>query len=171
MDVHHVYVPMRRKRDDMRGFSESELKRRLEKQGWTIWRGGNLGITRRDEIYPNVKRKYELLNALLEQEFPGQLELLQYICAVHHGMPDYLCYRKDTREWKFVECKLIYEQLSDRQKICIAKLQGMGFPVEVHKLIDHRTKTRRAGVDLSTGQKRILEKQLRLPRRTRKIRL
>jgi hypothetical protein len=199
MDVPHLYVPMRAKRDDMRGFSESELKKRLEKQGWTVWRGELIILTRtlaqntleqrsarrlirnaleeKEESsvlhYPSVRRKYERLLQLLVEDFAEQLEVLQYLCAIHHGIPDYLCYRKKDgkKEWKFVECKLMHEQLLPGQKACIPKLQQMGFHVEVHKLIDYRTKTRRAGVDLKTGTKKILEKQMKLPRRTAKWKL
>jgi hypothetical protein len=199
MDVPHLYVPMKRKKDDMRGFSESELKKRLEQQGWTVWRGELVILTRylvhgkqksarrlirelahleeeasysqRTESvldYPSVRRKYEKLLELLTADYGEHLEHLQYICTVHHGIPDYLCYRcKDgKKEWKFVECKLIYEQLSERQKTCIEKLSAMGFRVEVHKLIDHRTKTRRADVDVRSGKKKVKEKQMKLPKRT-----
>jgi hypothetical protein len=259
MSVHHEYVPMRRRRDDMRGFSEAQLKQRLERQGWTVWRGELIALTRQlqnlesnqhsfhvsrrrlaiwlasatsqslsleaaqdageppiraggstqtfeereceraatqrelganpderaalqeeDELeyrsvldFPNVRRKYELLLTLLQEDYPEHLETLQYLCAVHHGIPDYLCYRNKggKREWKFVECKLIYEQLLPGQKLCIPKLQAMGFAVEVQKLVDHRTKTRSADVDLHDGSKRVKEKQMKLPRRTRKRKL
>jgi hypothetical protein len=160
MDVPHLYVPRRRTKRSNYGLSEIQVKAKLLKEGWEIWRGGNIGITRQAEIYPNVERKYKRLCELLSKDFPDKLELLQYLCAVHHGMPDYLCYRRG--EWKFVECKLYHEQLSARQKICITKLQSLGFTVEVHKLIDHRTKTRKAHVDLKTGKKNIKEHQLKL---------
>lgn len=75
-------------------------------------------------------------------------------------MPDFLCYRDGV--FKFVECKLQYECLSERQKKCISKLQSLGFLVEVHKLVDERTKIRSAFVDLSSSDKLIIERQLKL---------
>ena len=162
MDVRHQYVPIRRTRRTARGLSELQLKTRLEKQGWTVWRGGQIGMTRKAEIYPNVERKYTLLIELLKRDHPDHVELLQYLCAVHHGMPDYLCYRQKTNEWKFVECKYKHEQLSQRQKTCIQKLSSLGFTVEVHKLVDHQTKARNAMVNLKTGAKKVNEQQLKL---------
>ena len=164
VSVQHMYVPARRTRRTARGLSEHQLKQRLQHQGWEVWRGGLIGITRQVDLYPNVERKYARLCALLMRDYPEKIELLQYLCAVHHGMPDYLCYRSKggKTEWKFVECKYLHEQLSQRQKTCIIKLQSLGFTVEVHKLIDHRTKTRAASVDLHTGVKRVNEIQLKL---------
>jgi hypothetical protein len=163
MDVRHQYIPMRRTRRTARGLSELQLRQRLEKQGWTVWRGGAIGITRRAELYPNVERKYTLLIELLAKDHAQHVELLQYLCAVHHGMPDFLCYRgKGGGEWKFVECKYKHEQLSERQKTCIQKLTSLGFTVEVHKLVDHQTKTRNATVNLKTGAKNVKEQQLKL---------
>jgi hypothetical protein len=155
---------MKRRRPDMHGFSEEELKKRLERHGWTVWKGGLIGITRRKELYPNVERKYSRLKELLLRDFPEFVEELEYINAVHHGMPDYICFRNwnHKKEWKFVECKLMHEQLSARQKICIRKLQAMGFAVEVQKLVDHRTKMRHAEVDLENKLKRIRERQTTL---------
>jgi hypothetical protein len=164
MPVRHEYIPFTRQPTHFYGFSEEQVKRRLRRDGWIVWRGGSLNIIRQDEVYPNVKNKYGLLQQLMEQDFPDRFELLQYWCEVHHGMPDYLCFRSKggKREWKFVECKLNYEQLSARQKVCIGKLQDMGFAVEVHKLVDHRTKARSAEVDLEKKVRRIRERQTTL---------
>lgn len=159
MKVLHEYVPMKKKYARRQGLSERQLKKRLEGQGWTVWRGGSINITRNDEVYPNVRRKYELLNSLLGEA----LEYLQYLCHIHHGMPDFICYREGM--FKFVECKLEHEQLSERQKICILRLQEMGFIVEVHKLVADCTKTRKALVNLQDGSKDILEKQMKLNRK------
>jgi len=158
--VYHVYVPMARKYKKRQGLSERQLKKRLEQQGWTVWRGGAINIVRYGGLYPNVKRKYEVLCKVLEEHRPGTCEYLQYLCSVHHGMPDFICYR--SGKFKFVECKLGHEQLSHRQKACIRRLKGLGFTVEVHKFVDHCTKTRRAIVDLRDGSKSILEKQMTL---------
>lgn len=162
MHVLHKYVPKRTKRQSNYGLSEHQVKQQLLKDGFEIWRGGQIGITRRAEIYPNVERKYKRLCELLQRDFPERLELLQYLCHVHHGMPDYLCYREKDKSWKFVECKFLHEQLSSRQKVCITKLQSLGFIVEVHKIVDHRTKTRSAHVDLSNGKRKVKEEQLKL---------
>ncbi len=171
MDVQHLYVPMRRTFPSRHGLSEKELRRRLEKQGWIVWRGGRINIIN-EEVYPNVRRKYELLCSLLEKHQPGTLEELQYLCSVHHGMPDFICFRNG--EFKFVECKLGHEGLSERQKTCISKLRGLGFMVEVHKLVDHCTKTRLATVNIAERRKQVIEKQMglrgyiRVKRRRRK---
>lgn len=165
MAVPFRYIPVRTLPPDRRGYSERIIKRMLERDEWTVWRGDLVGI-HEDEVYPNVQRKYALLSALLEQHRPGAAEELEYIAAVHHGIPDFICYRRGL--FKFVECKLAHEQLSDRQKACIARLQEMGFLVEVHKIVEESTKTRRAEVDLRTGEKKVVEKQARLKKRWRK---
>jgi hypothetical protein len=155
--VTHVYIPLSREYTKNKGLSERLIKRRLEAQGWTIWRGGCLNILKRDELYPNVRKKYETLMELLTYHHPDDIEKLQYLSAVHHGMPDYLCYRNSR--FLFVECKFKYEQLSEVQKQTIAKLKWMGFDVEVHKIVGAPTKARTAIIDLSNGKKEILEVQ------------
>ncbi len=150
-----------------KGMSERELRKRLERQGWTVWRGALINILRRDELYPNVRRKYEILKELLQDHHPHHFELLEYYCAVHHGLPDFLCFR--NKEFLFVECKLGHEQLLPGQKICIQKLQKLGFKVEVHKLVQDCTKTRLALVDLEEGEKIVIEKQLRLTKKLMKV--
>jgi DNA polymerase II len=155
--VKYVYIHSHALPDERRGYSERLVRKRLEDDGWTVWRGGFLHANRFAEMYPNVRRKYALLEELMEKHRPGKLEFLQYLCAVHEGMPDLICFRNGA--FKFVECKLIYEQLSERQKRCITRLQSHGFEVEVHKVVDHRTKARVAEVDVHTGERRVLEKQ------------
>ena len=139
------------------GLSEKHAKKRLEKSGWEVWRGGNIGLQRRYETYLNVKRKYEKLSDLLNKQYPEQHDYLMLLCAVHHGMPDFLCHRNGV--FKFVECKLGYESLSKRQKVCINKLLQLGFAVEVHKIVEKQTKTRIADLNLVTGQKIIKDAQ------------
>lgn len=161
--VRHLFIPYHRSYANKRGLSEKILRRSLEKQGWIVWRGGIIGITKEADVYPNVRRKYELLHEMMEEHREGMIEELEYLCKVHHGMPDFLCFRRGV--WKFVECKLGHEQLSSRQKHCIRKLQHMGFTIEVHKLVEDCTKTRKADVNLDTGEKEIIEKQLRIKKR------
>jgi len=144
-----------------KGMSERELRRRLERHGWIVWRGDCLNILRREELWPNVKKKYTLLKELLDKHYPGTFELLEYSCAVHHGLPDFLCFHK-AQGFRFIECKLGHEQLLPSQKKCIRKLQKIGFEVEVHKLVEDCTKTRLALVDLEEGERVVIEKQLRL---------
>lgn len=138
-----------------KGLAEKQLKKRLKKNGWEIWRAGYIHVIRTMDLYPNTFRKYIRLCKL----FPN-IEYLQYLSAVHHGMPDFLCYRKKVI--KFVECKLGNEQLSIKQKKCILKLQSLGFSVEIHKLVFSSTKLRLAYLDLKTGHLDIVEKQTRL---------
>jgi len=157
MLVRHYYVPMRRTKRDRHGLAEHQLRQRLEQQGWMTWRGGLFDSINDPDTYPSVQRKYEILCNLLERDHPGKLEHLRYLCAVHHGMPDLLCYRR--KEWKFVECKFLHEQLGPRQKKTLPILRQMGFAVEVHKLVDHRTRTRVADVNIITGQMIVIEKQ------------
>ncbi len=147
------YYPMRKEFLEKRGLSEKEFRRKLEKEGWLVWRGGLIGIQDRDEVYPNVYRKYSLLKKLLGKQYLA----LKYMNKVHHGMPDFVCYR--NKKFKFVECKLQYECLSKVQKKCIQKLLSLGFNVEVYRLVDNRTKTREALITVD-GVKRIVEKQL-----------
>lgn len=158
-----IFIPIKKVYRSRRGLSERQLRKRLEKQSWTVWRGNLINIIRDKGIYPNIKRKYSLLCTLLEKYHPGKLEYLQYLCEVHHGLPDFICFRNGV--FKFVECKLGYESLSKQQKRCIPKLQALGFSVEVHKLVEQCTKTRLAIVNLSTGQKNIKERQMMLKAR------
>lgn len=157
------YVPMRREFPSRHGLSERELRRRLEKQGWQVWRGGLLHTSWDFESWPNVLRKYDELRGLLERHAPGKLEELQYLSSVHHGMPDFICFRDGA--FKFVECKLGHEALSVRQRKCIPKLQDLGFMVEVHKLVPGESRPRRARVELGSRRKVVVEKQMRLTRR------
>lgn len=158
VNVKHVYVPIPDRTKPRKGLSERLVRRRLEGFGYEVWRGAMLRQLKEDD-YPNVKRRYQLLFDLLEKHHPGMLETLFYLNEVHHGMPDYICFRD---KFVFVECKLGHEQLSHRQKICIRKLQDLGFEVEVHKLTDPCTKIVEAIVDLSSRRKKVLEKQMRL---------
>ncbi len=155
-----LFFPYRGDYPDKRGLSEKLLRRRLENNGWTIWRGGLIGAQDEYDIYPNVRRKYQLLEELLEGFRPGTYEELKFLAKVHHGMPDFICFRKGV--FLFVECKYGHEQLSIRQKHCIRKLKQLGFVVEVHKLVENCTKTRKAMIILETGEKKILNKQLRI---------
>ena len=158
--VRHIYIPLDKPRNERRGLSERIVRRKLERSGWIVWRGGLINITREDEQYLNVQRKYEQLRQLLLTHHPAMLETLQYLCVVHHGMPDFLCYKNQT--FKFIECKLGHEQLSERQKLCIANLQKLGFNVEVYKLVEPCTKVRNALVNIETGEKKVQERQMRL---------
>lgn len=156
--VRHVFVPMNKRYDERRGLSERVLRQRLERHGWTVWRSASIGAHKNPEAWPNVRRKYAALHDLLSSQWnPDELE---YLARVHHGLPDFLCHRR--KEWKFVECKLGHEQLSERQKTCIRRLQHLGFLVEVHKLAEPCTKLREAVVTLETGEKIVREKQLRI---------
>lgn len=85
------------------------------------------------------------------------LDYLSYMSTVNHGMPDYICYHPHLKQLKFVECKLGHEQLSVRQIQTIHKLQDKGLQVEVHKLVEPCTKTRKAKVNLLTKKKKVLE--------------
>ena len=142
-----------------KGFAEKVVRRRLEKKGWIVWRGGSLHNARRD-VFPNVKEKYRLFEHLMDRYVPGKKEFLQYLSSSQHGMPDFLCFFHGT--FLFVECKFRHEQLSERQKKCIARLQKHGFHVEVHKVVTKETKVRRAVLELHTGRKHVLEQQKRL---------
>jgi hypothetical protein len=161
------YVPMRSRPEELRGVAEARLRQRLERQGWNVWRGSLINLYLDENTYANVRRRYRVLAQLLVQDFPAHYDHLRYICAVHHGLPDFVCCRQtsDGREWLFVECKLMHEQLSKRQVKCITKLLDMGFRVEVHKLVDERTNTRTADIDLLSGMRRVGERQLRLTKR------
>jgi len=155
--VKQVYVHVPRMPSSRRGLSEKIVRRRLEKQGYTIWRGGFLYAAQTIDPYPNVLKKYQLLEKLLDKHKPMTKEPLQYMCRVNHGMPDLLVFKRG--KFKFVECKLIYEQLSRRQKICIRKVIALGFIVEIHRVVDDRTKAREAIINLNNGDKKILVEQ------------
>jgi len=115
------------------------------------------------DVYPNVKKRYLQLAELITQQYGEQsLDLLCYLCTVHHGMPDLICYNPQLRQLKFVECKFGHEQLSSRQVLTIKRLQDNGFNVEVHKLVEPCTKARTAEINLITKKKKILEKEVKL---------
>lgn len=130
-----------------RGLSEAQIKKKLEQQGWKVWRGGWLPTPQDlEDKYPNVKKKYTELHELLERDWQAVSDELRYLAAVHHGMPDYICYNTALKKWKWVECKLENEGPSTRQVLCFARLESMGFTVEVHKLsTSRRTRGRLEG--------------------------
>ena len=72
------------------------------------------------------------------------------------NVPDFLCYR--AGEFKFVECKLDYEQLSYRQKKCIQRLHVLGYPVEIHKTVT-RSKRRLGILNIDHGRTAVTERQ------------
>src|SRR3989344_7853452 len=98
------YFPIPLSYTTRRGLSEKYHKKLLEKHHWIVWRGSSIGNYRRTLVYPNVYRKYRYLTDLLAEFYPEHLEHLFLLCAVHHGMPDFICYRNG--EFKFIECKL-----------------------------------------------------------------
>ncbi|MEK6849867.1 MAG: VRR-NUC domain-containing protein [Nanoarchaeota archaeon] len=160
-----IYVPIRNyPYMTRRGLSELQLRRRLEKQGWQVWRGGFLHAA--SGYFPSVKKKYDFLFGLLKElTNEDTVQRLCYLSSVHHGMPDFLCYNSATKQFKFVECKLGHEALSQRQVVTISKLHDAGFVTEVHKLVDACTKTRRAVVNISLGTKQVMEKEMTLKTR------
>jgi DNA polymerase-2 len=153
ISIKQVSIPITKPYTDYAGLSERIIKKRLEAHGWKTWRAGLIGIETEEEIYPCIRRKYAQLRQLLAEKY----ELLHYLNRIHHGMPDYICYR--NRVFKFVECKLGYERLSTKQKKCITKLQKAGHTVEVHRLVHEQTKTRLAIVNLQSWKKRVIERQ------------
>jgi len=90
------------------------------------------------------------------------VDYVSYMDRVHHGMPDFVCYHPQLKEFKFVECKFGHEQLSKRQVLTLQKLMDRGFSIEVHKLVGPCTKNRKIRVDLYTKKKKVLEKELTL---------
>ena len=158
-----VYVPMRNYPYKTRhGLAEVQLRKRLQKQGWDVWRGDFMHLLWTD-VYPSVRRKYDRLADLLLDKYGAEmLDILGYFSYVHHGIPDFLCYNPQTKEFKFVECKLGHEQLSPRQVLTIQKLHHIGFTTEVHKLVDACTKTRKAEVNIALNKKNVVEKEMTL---------
>lgn len=163
LQVTTFYIPMRQYPYKRRhGLAELQLRKRLEKQGWHVWRGGFVHAIAAD-VYPNVKKKYTQLAELILERFGDRaLDYLCYLCTVHHGMPDFVCYHPQLQEFKFVECKFGHEGLSSRQVSTITKLMDNGFNVEVHKLVEPCTKARKATINLVTKEKKILEKDMTL---------
>ena len=158
-----LYFPIRKYPYKTRqGLAEAQLRKRLQKQGWEVWRGGFVHAIAAD-VYSAVKKRYaQLAEIILERHGKETLDLLCYLCTVHHGMPDFVCYHPSLKQLKFVECKLGHEALSTRQITTIKKLQDAGFPVEIHKLVENCTKTRKARINLITKEKTVLEKECTL---------
>ena len=156
------YIPLKKTYKSRKGLSERLLKKRLEKAGWVVWRGGSINILEKEGLYPNVRKKYQQLIYLLKKHHGKEFDNLRYLCKVHHGMPDFICFRNS--QFKFVECKLEYEKLSKRQVNCIKKLQQIGFSVEVHRVVSKSTLTRLAKINNETGDKQIIEKQAKISR-------
>ena len=159
LHIKQVLVPFSKESDRL-GLSERIIRKRLEAAGWTVWRGELLNVIKHDDIYPNVRRKYELLARLLDELHPGKREQLEYICAVHHGIPDFICCRQS--KFKFVECKLGYELLGIGQRKTIAILHELGFEVEVHRLAEPQTSARLQQLNIKNGRKIMLERQVKL---------
>ena len=163
LKIKTVYVPIRNFPYKTRhGLAETQLKRRLLKQGWHVWRGDFIHLLWSD-AYPSVRRKYDQLADLLLQKYgPEMLDILGYFSYVHHGIPDFLCFNPVTKEFKFVECKLGHEQLSPRQVLTIQKLNTIGFTTEVHKLVEACTKVREAEVNIALNKSEVIEKEMTL---------
>jgi DNA polymerase-2 len=146
-----------------RGFSERVVKRHLIRRGWRVLRGGALARALQPEQYPVVKAAYERLRVCVEAARPGAWDELRLLCAVHHGMPDFVCVRgTDTL---FVESKLGGEALSEQQKRCVHAVQSLGFRVEVHRVVTHAG-ARVAVRDLARPRSKaqVIDKQLVLTR-------
>lgn len=154
MELKHLYIPLVKSYSSYKGISERLIRYRLIKEGYEVWRSSALSMIREPDVYPNVKRKYKRLQKILKD-----YEYFTYLDHVHHGMPDFICFRDS---FLFVECKLGHEQLSTRQKRCIEKLREKGYRVEVHKIVFPETKIRKAWVDIFSNKKRIIEKQQKL---------
>jgi hypothetical protein len=157
-DIPYVYVSADDLFEHRKGLAEEVLRKRLVKQGWRVWKSNYIPSARKPDVYPAVKRAYEELCILLDKHRPGMREHIEYLSRVHHGLPDFICFRHG--QFKFVECKLEYEGLLLSQKYCIPKLRELGFEVEVHKLVDRKTKAITAVIDINTGEKKITEMQL-----------
>lgn len=158
--VPHTYSPLPLRVTDRRGLAERLVRKRLERQGWLVWRGQLLLFPPAEDTYPNVRRKYDHLRALLERKVPQLLDALAFLAQQHYRIPDFLCYK--VGRFKFVECKLEHEQLSERQRRCIVFLVSLGFDVEVHKVVGPETKARRALVDIIDGKRNVQERQMML---------
>jgi len=154
----HKYFPIPKTMKQRKGLSERYVRAHYERKGYLVWRGAMLNAHRREELYPNVERKYSLLDGLMRRRHPDDWEYLQYL-ARQSGMPDFLIFKE---EFVFIECKLGHEQLSPTQKKCIARIKEAGFSVEIITLVDDCTKNRKAVVDINTREKNVLDKQMRL---------
>lgn len=148
----------------MRGFSERVARQELERRGLVVWRGGFAHANRSDQ-YPNVTRKYARLERVVRDHYPGRLELLQYLSSSQRGMPDLAVW--NGRELRFVEVKLDYEPLSERQKRCLKRLCEAGFTVSIMRVVSSATRTRESVIDLDTFEERAITRQLRLDDRSR----
>ena len=79
--VECLYIPLKPSSPRV-GLAERFLKRRLERQGWIVWRGGMIHLSREEELYSNMKKKYDHLQQLLKIQVPEHIEQLQYFCRI-----------------------------------------------------------------------------------------
>ena len=107
-----------------------------------MWKGALVCVLRED-VYPDIRREYGRLMALLEKL--GCLEELQYLNDVHHGLPDFICRR--SGEFKFIECKLQYEPLLDMSEI--AEAQAISF----QRIVSERFPSTKAKSDFAVDSK------------------
>ena len=162
MQLRYNYLELHKKSSSNRGLSEAFIRKKLEKQGFLVWRSGYLHLDF-SEHYPNVRKKYEKLMGLMEKHHPGMIDHLKYLNHVHHGMPDFLVFKGNA--FKFIECKFNNEQLLKGQRKCIQKLLSLGFEVEIYKLVNPKVRSRLVQEDILTKEKKVKERQARLKKR------
>lgn len=143
----------------MRGYAERIVRKEFERRGIVVWRGGFVHA-RRSERYPNVERKYARLERIVEERYPGTLEELQYLSSTQHGMPDLVTWNGSAL--RFVEVKLDYEPISERQRSCMMRLSSLGFSVVIARVVSRSTRLRESEIDLETREEHEKNRQLRL---------
>ena len=147
--IRTIYLPIKKSYRKHRGLAERIVRRDFMARGWEVWRGGMIGSTCMPDAYPHVRKKYLRLLDLLDVHAPHTIDSLSYLSQVHHGMPDFICY-KDV--FLFVECKFLYEPLSLSQERCIRTLLSLGFQVEIYRIAGIQTKILEAHLDITTGE-------------------
>lgn len=142
----------------LRGFAERTVRSYYEKRGYVIWRGGFINANRKAR-YPNIAKKYHRLERIIRSHYPGTFEHVSYLCT-QSGMPDLIVWK--GRELIFVEVKLDYEPLSERQKRCIKRLVRLGFGVRIVRIVSRATRRRSSVLDLTSGKEIEYERQARV---------
>jgi len=143
-----------------RGLSERLANHYFGQRGYEVFRGTMvLGreFSVNYELYENVKRKYDRLEAILTERLGLRLWVMRE--ELTGGIPDFFVHKPG--DCFFAEIKLEHEQIKPHQLQCAAKLEGFGFKVMLLRIKSKPYKLL-SNVKLDgAGEKEVLVRQKR----------